>query len=50
MQAKASTRLWINPAKPELGHRLFKKGLGVISSEKEKDFRLTPEKEAEAFN
>jgi len=30
--------------------RLLKKGLGVICSEDEKDSRLTPEKEAEAFD
>ena len=30
--------------------RLLKKGLGVIWSEDEKDSRLTPEKEAEAFD
>jgi hypothetical protein len=30
--------------------RLLKKGLGVICSENEKDSRLTPEKEAEAFD
>jgi len=29
--------------------RLLKKGLRVICSEDEKDSRLTPEKEAEAF-
>jgi len=30
--------------------RLLKKGLGVICSEDEKDSRLTPEKEADAFD
>ena len=30
--------------------RLLKKGLGVICSEDEKDSRLTPDKEAEAFD
>jgi hypothetical protein len=30
--------------------RLLKKGLGLICSEDEKDSRLTPEKEAEAFD
>jgi hypothetical protein len=30
--------------------RLLKEGLGVICSEDEKDSRLTPEKEAEAFD
>ena len=30
--------------------RLLEKGLGVICSEDEKDSRLTPEKEAEAFD
>jgi hypothetical protein len=30
--------------------RLLKKGLGVICSEDEKDSRLTPEEEVEAFD